>query len=223
MTRLALTLIIAFAALAAMVGCNSAPTPATGDEKTLYALGVHLGTGLVPLGLSPREFEVVKAGLSEGAAGRGADDYKASEAISTLLRLRGEARAAAEARKGPALIDEAARQPGAVTLPSGIVFRELLAGTGAAVAENGKVKAHLRGTLGDGMLIEDSHERGRPTVLPVGQVMECWSEALKRMKVGGKARVVCPPAAAFGSFGKPPIVPSNATVTYELEVVEAQP
>ena len=224
MTRLAQTLIIALATLAAAVGCTSAPKPATDDEKTLYALGVHLGTGLVPLGLSPREFEVVKAGLSEGAAGRGVDaGAKGSDAISTLLRLRSDARGAAEARKGPALIEEATRQPGAVTLPSGIVFRELLAGTGAAGAENGKVKAHLRGTLGDGMLIEDSHERGRPTVLPVGQVMECWSEALKRMKVGGKARVVCPPATAFGSFGKPPIVPSNATVTYELEVVEAQP
>jgi FKBP-type peptidyl-prolyl cis-trans isomerase FkpA len=143
--------------------------------------------------------------------------------VSGLLRKRSEARADAEAKRGPALIEEAARQPGAVTLPSGIVFRELVAGTGAAVEPEGKVKAHLRGTLGDGMLIEDSHERGRPTVLPVSQVMECWSEALKRMKVGGKARVVCPPATAFGIFGKSPIVPSNATVTYELEVVEAQP
>jgi len=224
MTRLALTKTIVLAALAAVVGCGSAPTPATDDEKTLYALGAHLGTGLVPLGLSPRELEIVKAGLSEGATGRGASaDVKTSDAVSGLLRRRGEARAAAEAKRGPALIEEAARQPGAVTLPSGIVFRELLAGTGAAVAEDGKVKAHLRGTLGDGMLIEDTHERGRPTVLPVGQVMECWSEALKRMKVGGKARVVCPPATAFGTYGKAPIVPSNATVTYELEVVEAQP
>ena len=222
MTRLSYALIVALAALAA-AGCNSAPKPETGDEKTLYALGVHLGTGLVPLGLSPRELEIVRAGLSEGAAGRGAFDPKTSDAISTLLRLRGEARAAAEEQKGPALIGEAARQSGAVTLPSGVVFRELLAGTGAAVAANGKVKAHLLGTLGDGMLIEDTHQLGRPTVLPVGQIVPCWSEALRRMKVGGKARVVCPPATAFGSLGRPPIVPPNTTVTYELEVVEAQP
>jgi FKBP-type peptidyl-prolyl cis-trans isomerase FkpA len=221
MPRLVFSLIIA---LAALPGCTSAPTPATEDEKTLHALGVHLGTGLVPLGLSPRELEIVKAGLSEGAArGGGSGDTRTADAVSSLLRRRSEARAAAEAQRGPALIEEAARQPGAVRLPSGIVFRELVAGTGAAVAEDGKVKAHLRGTLGDGMLIEDTHEQGRPTVLPVGQVMECWSEALRRMKVGGKARVVCPPATAFGTFGKAPVVPSNATVTYELEVVEAQP
>lgn len=224
MRRPALSLLIALAALAVVVGCTSAPKPATDDERTIYALGVHLGTGLVPLGLSPRELALVKAGLSDGAAGhaRGNDD-RTSNAISALLRQRTEARAVVEAQKGPALIDEATRQPGAVTLPSGSVFRELLAGAGAAVVENGKVKAHLRGTLGDGMLIEDSHERGGPVVLPVGQIVPCWSEALKRMKVGGKARVVCPPAAAFGNFGKPPIVPSNATVIYELEVVEAQP
>ena len=224
MIRLEFKLIIAVGALAAVAGCTSAPKPAAGDETTLYALGIHLGSGLVPLGLSPRELEIVKAGLSEGAAGRGpAFDEKRSDAISTLLRLRSEARAVGEAQKGPALLDEAARQPGAVTLPSGVVFRELSAGTGAAVTETGKVKAHLRGTLGDGMLIEDTHDSGRPTILPVGQVVPCWSEALRRMKVGGKARVVCPPATAFGSLGRPPIVPANTTVIYELEVVEAQP
>ena len=217
----ALTLLIA---LAAVVACTAAPKPASADEKTLYALGVHLGTGLVPLGLSARELAVVEAGVAEGSTGRGpGNDSATSDAIHQLLRVRGEARAAAEAQRGPALIEEAAHQPGAVTLPSGIVFRELLAGTGAAVPENGKVKAHLRGTLGDGMPIEDTHQRGSPVVLPVSQVMACWSEALKRMKVGGKARVVCPPALAFGSFGKPPIVPPNATVIYELEMVEAQP
>jgi FKBP-type peptidyl-prolyl cis-trans isomerase FkpA len=218
MQRLALTLIVA------LVGCTSATKPESGDEKVLYALGVHVGSGLVPLSLSARELEVVKAGISDGATGRAAHlEDRDSDEIDKLLARRSKARAADAARKGPAMIEEAARRPGAVTLPSGIVFSELVVGTGAAVLRTGKVKAHLRGTMGDGTLIEDTHGRGSPVVLPVSEVMACWSEALGRMKVGGKARVVCPPATAFGAFGKPPIVPSDATVIYEIEVVEAKP
>jgi FKBP-type peptidyl-prolyl cis-trans isomerase FkpA len=224
MKRLALTWMIALAALPLVLGCTSTREPAAGDEKVLYALGVHLGTGLVPLALSPRELEVVEAGLSDGAAGRAAQiDDKTSGDISKLLARRSDARAAAEARTGPAVVAEAAREPGAVTLPSGVVFRELVAGSGAAVVETGKVKAHLRGTLGDGTLIEDTHERSSPVVLPADQVMACWSDALKRMRIGGKAHVVCPSLTAFGEFGKPPIVPPNATVTYDIEVVDAKP
>jgi FKBP-type peptidyl-prolyl cis-trans isomerase len=86
------------------------------------------------------------------------------------------------------------------------------------------VKAHLLGTLADGTVFEDSRTRGTPFVLPVGpEIIPCWREAITRLKTGGKSRVVCPPEAAFGEFGRPPLVAPGATVAYEVELLEVAP
>ncbi len=206
-------------------GCSGAPRLATADDKTIYSLGVKLGEGLVPLDLSPHELEVLKAGLSEAVAGRAPPvDTKAAAAVSALLARRTEARAAKEAARGPAFVRQAAREPGAVTLPSGVVYRELAAGTGSPVSDSSRVKVHLRGTLVDGTPIEDSYALGKPVVLAMGhQIVPCWTDAIMRLKVGGKAHVVCPPAAAFGDFGRPPIVAPGTTVAYDIELVDVSP
>jgi FKBP-type peptidyl-prolyl cis-trans isomerase FkpA len=220
MSRYQLALLFSTTAIAS---CRGQPQPTTNEEKVVYSLGVKLGEGLVPLELSSRELALLEAGLSEAAAMRAAPiDPKTATELSALLARRTAARGAREAARGPVFLHRAAQEPGAMTLESGVVYRELSAGTGAGVSASTRVvKVHLRGTLVDGTEIEDSHELGKPIVLPLGEgLIRCWGDPIARLKVGGKAHVVCPPARAFGDFGRPPLVAPGATVAYDVELVD---
>ena len=219
MTRTAICSLLGL--LLATSACGGKPKLTSEDDRAIHSLGVKLGEGLVPLELSPHELEVLKAALTESVSMRAAPlDPKAYTEVTALMARRTEARRAKEAARGPAFLKEAAQEPRAVTLSSGVVYRELVAGTGAAAPESSKVKVRLRGTLADGTVFEDS----QAVVLPLGpQIIPCWSEAVAHLKVGGKARVVCPPAAAFGDFGRPPLVAPGTTVAYEVELLDVAP
>ena len=76
------------------------------------------------------------------------------------------------------------------------------------------------GTLIDGKEFDSSYKRGQPVEFPLDQVVKCWTEALQMMKVGGKAKVVCPSDIAYGPNGRPPVIPGNAVLTFEIELLE---
>ena len=81
------------------------------------------------------------------------------------------------------------------------------------------VKVHYRGTLMDGTEFDSSYTRGQPAEFPLNRVIKCWTEGVQRMKVGGKARLVCPPAIAYGERGAGNAVPPNATLNFEVELL----
>jgi FKBP-type peptidyl-prolyl cis-trans isomerase FkpA len=112
----------------------------------------------------------------------------------------------------------AAAEPGAVTTPSGLVYRALKEGTGASPTAADVVKVHYRGTLADGTEFDSSIKRGQPAEFPLGRVIKCWTEGVQRMKVGGKAKLTCPAATAYGERGVGPI-PPNSDLTFEVELV----
>jgi FKBP-type peptidyl-prolyl cis-trans isomerase FkpA len=82
---------------------------------------------------------------------------------------------------------------------------------------------HYRGTLVDGTEFDSSYERNAPAVFPLGRVIKCWTEGVQRMKVGGKAELVCPPELAYGTRGAGSAVPPNATLRFEVELLEINP
>ena len=113
----------------------------------------------------------------------------------------------------------AAKEAGAVVTPSGLVYRSLKDGAGASPSASDKVKVHYRGTFPDGKEFDSSYKRNAPATFPLGRVIPCWTQGLQKMKVGGKARLVCPPATAYGDKGAGGAVPPNATLTFEVELL----
>ena len=112
-----------------------------------------------------------------------------------------------------------AKEPGAVVTASGLVYRSLKDGTGASPAASDKVKVHYRGTFPDGKEFDSSYKRGEPIEFPLSGVIKCWTEGVQRMKVGGKAKLTCPAAIAYGERGAGGVIPPNATLLFEVELL----
>jgi FKBP-type peptidyl-prolyl cis-trans isomerase FkpA len=111
-------------------------------------------------------------------------------------------------------------QPSAVTTPSGLVYRAVREGTGVQPTAADTVKVNYRGTFLDGREFDSSYTRGQPATFPLGKVIPCWTEGVQRMKVGGKATLVCPAAIAYGERGAGNVIPPNATLQFEVELLE---
>lgn len=105
------------------------------------------------------------------------------------------------------------------TLPSGVRITHLSPGSGASPKAADTVRVHYRGTLADGREFDSSYKRNAPATFPLGRVIPCWTQGVQKMKVGGKARLVCPPATAYGDKGAGGTVPPNATLTFEVELL----
>ena len=126
---------------------------------------------------------------------------------------------AALAQNADPVIAKAAAESGAVTTASGLVYRSLKDGSGASPAATDTVRVHYKGTFPDGKEFDSSYSRGQPAEFPLNRVIKCWTEGVQMMKVGGKARLVCPPAIAYGARGAGGVIPPNATLVFEVELL----
>lgn len=118
-----------------------------------------------------------------------------------------------------AVTSAAAKEAGAKVLPSGLVFRSLQDGTGSNPSAVDKVKVHYRGTLPDGKEFDSSYKRNEAIEFPLNRVIPCWTEGVQLMKVGGKAKLTCPPEIAYGARGAGGVIPPNATLHFEIELL----
>jgi FKBP-type peptidyl-prolyl cis-trans isomerase FkpA len=114
----------------------------------------------------------------------------------------------------------AAKEAGAVVKASGLVYRSLKDGTGAQpTSPSDVVKVHYRGTLPNGTEFDSSYKRNAPIDFPLNRVIPCWTEGVQLMKVGGKAKLTCPPGIAYGANGAGGVIPPNATLHFEVELL----
>jgi FKBP-type peptidyl-prolyl cis-trans isomerase FkpA len=109
--------------------------------------------------------------------------------------------------------------PDAETLPGGIVVKHTKTGTGASPQAADTVQVNYRGKLVDGTEFDSSYKRGKPTSFPLNGVIPCWTQGIQKMKVGGAATLTCPPATAYGSRGAGGVIPPNATLEFEVELL----
>ena len=214
-------------ALAALVLLGSVSFAAdaelkTDDDKTFYALGIALSRNLAVFNLKPEELEFVKQGLSDGVLDRQKKvDFDAfSGKIQSLAKARSAVTADAEKKAATEFLEKAAAEKGAKKTASGLIITEIKPGTGETPKATDRVKVHYHGTLRDGTVFDSSVKRGEAATFPLNGVIPCWTEGLQLMKVGGKSKLVCPSAIAYGDRGSPPVIKPGAALVFEVELLE---
>jgi FKBP-type peptidyl-prolyl cis-trans isomerase FkpA len=192
----------------------------TDDQKAIYALGLLMQRSLAEFDLSTAELDIIKRALTDGTLAKPAvelDEW--GPKIGPLARARVERVATREKAAGVAYLAKAAAEPNATKTASGLVYREITPGTGTSPTARDLVRVHYRGTLLNGTEFDSSYKRNEPTQFSLGGVIGCWTEGVQMMKVGGKARLVCPSTLAYGDEGSAPI-PGGATLIFEIELLE---
>jgi FKBP-type peptidyl-prolyl cis-trans isomerase FklB len=202
----------------------------TEKDKQSYAIGLNLGKRLHrdDIDVDPK---IVLQGLQDAVAG--GKVLLTDDQITTVLtdlqnqvRQKQEAKqqALAESNKkdGAAFLAANATKEGVVTLPSGLQYKVLVAGTGPKPAATDTVVCNYKGTLLDQTEFDSSYKRGQPATFGVGGVIKGWTEALQLMPTGSKWQLFIPADLAYGERGRDPIGP-NATLIFEVELLSIQP
>ncbi len=205
----------------------ASPSPSatlTEDEKAIAALGGAIGEqanqAVKSLNLTPAEQQVLKKALEAALAGQ-KPEYaiqQYGQRLQARAQTQATALAAVEKQKAAGFREAAAKEPGAVTTPSGLIFKQLQPGTGARPKPTDVVRVKYRGTLTDGKEFDSSEKHGGVVPFQVNGVIPCWGEGVQRMKVGEKAKLVCPAEIAYGDRGQGEI-PPGATLVFEVELV----
>jgi FKBP-type peptidyl-prolyl cis-trans isomerase FkpA len=182
---------------------------ATDDDKAVYSIGLSIYNSLSQFNLSPSDLELVKRAMSDAAAGKPAVDLQAwAPKIEPLMKAR-------IAKVSSAYLAKCAAEPGVMKTPSGLIYKDVTKGTGPSPAPEDKVKVNYRGTFPNGKVFDASKE---PIEFGLNQVIKCWTEGVSKMKVGGKAHLVCPSDIAYGDQGRPGI-PGGSTLVFDVELL----
>jgi FKBP-type peptidyl-prolyl cis-trans isomerase FkpA len=126
---------------------------------------------------------------------------------------------ATAAQAADATLEASAKEAGAVVTASGLVYKSVKDASGASPMASDTVKVNYRGTFPDGKEFDSSYKRNKAIEFPLGNVIPCWTEGVQRMKVGGKAKLTCPASIAYGSRGAGGVIPPNATLLFEVELL----
>lgn len=196
------------------------PAPTNDQERTLYALGLVLGERLGEFSLTPQELAVVQRGMTDSVTHQ--TPLASLETFGPRIRELSQQRAQAQAERnhteGAAYATRAAAEEGAVRTDSGLVFKELAAGSGPSPSATDEVTVNYRGTLIDGTEFDSSYSRHQPATFRLNGVIPCWTEGVQRMHPGGRARLVCPSSIAYGDRPQRSI-PAGSTLVFEVELI----
>jgi len=195
-----------------------------------YAIGLNIGAGLRRDAIT-----VDPAMVAEGVkdATSGARPLMSEDQMrAVLIKLQADVRAAREEKaahaaetnktEGVAFLKANGAKPGVTTLPTGLQYEVLAAGTGKKPAADDVVLCNYRGTLLDGTEFDSSYKRGAPDTFPVSGVIKGWTEALQKMPVGSKWRIYVPSDLAYGEKGAGADIGPNAVLIFDIELLSIQ-
>ena len=214
---------IALASLLVLLppAASRAADPYGSDEQNaIYALGVLQAQQLKGMLITKQELAIFRKGLEDGFANQAKLELRSQGGnIRALRSSRTKAAGAAEKTASAAFLEQAEKERGAVVTESGLIYLSETDGLGERPTVLDRVEVHYQGTLRDGTVFDSSRERGEPATFALNRVIPCWTEALQKMKVGGKARIICPAEIAYGDRGQPPLIRPGAALTFEVELL----
>lgn len=198
------------------------------EQKVSYGLGRQFGDHLASTHIEGIDLEAVIAGMEQAFMGQCSvisdESLEAAyQAIETKLKAAAKLRAGKALEQGQDFLARNARKNNVVSLPSGMQYEILEKGSGERPGPNARVRTHYHGTLIDGTVFDSSVERGQPAEFGVSQVIAGWTEALQLMPEGSRWRLFIPPELAYGEKGAGSDIPPNATLVFEVSLLEILP
>jgi FKBP-type peptidyl-prolyl cis-trans isomerase len=212
---------------------STRPVPTTQETlaKVSYGFGFQIGKQM-----KENEVQLDVGLLTQGvqdAMGGSASKYSDAELqeafglAQQMMSERMEAKEKAAGEKalaeGNTFLEANKAKPNVKTTPSGLQIEITKEGTGPMPKASDTVKVHYTGTLIDGTKFDSSVDRGEPAEFPLDGVIKGWTEGLQLVKVGGKARLVIPSDLAYGPRGRPPQIPGNSALVFDVELLEIVP
>ncbi|HNQ13176.1 MAG TPA: FKBP-type peptidyl-prolyl cis-trans isomerase [Bacteroidia bacterium] len=193
------------------------------NDSVSYSLGISIGNNLQQSGFDQLNFELVKKGMSDTYAGSGAMDINAANGIvQGYMQAKKSESANKNKAEGDKFLAETKKKDGVKSTESGLLYEVLKVGTGEKPGPTDKVKTHYHGTLIDGTVFDSSVDRGEPISFPVNGVIAGWTEALQMMPVGSKWKLYIPGNLAYGERGAGGSIGPNATLIFEVELLEIE-
>ncbi len=189
------------------------------QDKTLYAMGVMLGTNLKRLELTDSELNALFKGLKHSATGKDSEVEMTTyqPKIQALFRDRMQKVVVEEKTKGEEFMKKFVAE-GAKQTKSGLAYKVIKEGTGKSPGPEDEVEVHYHGTLINGEVFDSSVERGKTISFPLNRVIPGWTEGLQLMKEGAKYKFAIPADLAYRDAGAPPKIPGGATLIFEVEL-----
>ena len=217
-------LVLLLVSIFAAGSVSAEDTLKTKQEKLGYAIGMNIGTNMKQQKMDI-DADQLAAGLTAVLKGEKtvlteAEMGQILAAFQQEMQLKQMADRATVAAKSEEYLIDNGKQDGVVTLPSGLQYKVLQAGTGAKPAADSKVEVHYRGSLIDGTEFDSSYKRGEPASFPVNGVIAGWTEALQLMQEGAKWHLVIPADLAYGERGAPPMIPPDSTLIFDVELLK---
>jgi FKBP-type peptidyl-prolyl cis-trans isomerase FklB len=222
--------VLGMALLTGPVAAQDATAFKTPKEKFSYALGMEIGSGFRKQALDLDPASLAK-GLADAFTG-GKTSLTEDEMRAVLASAQQEynkkqeaaraEKAQAALKEGAAFLEANKSKEGVVTLPSGLQYRILKAGTGEKPELDETAVCNYRGTLIDGTEFDSSSKHNGPATFPLKGVIKGWAEALQLMPVGSKWQLFVPPQLAYGQNGVGQLIPPNATLIFEVELLAIQ-
>jgi FKBP-type peptidyl-prolyl cis-trans isomerase len=212
--------------IAVLVASAAAPARAdvkveSDDDKALYLIGLTFARQLARLYLSEREAEIVAKAMVDAHKGVAmeVDPEIYGPKVALLQEVRAKKGLEIETKKSASYLEGQRKQKGAKETQSGLIFTDVESGKGPQPDKSSTVKVHYTGRLVDGTIFDSSEMRGQPAEFPLAGVIPCWTEGVSMMKVGGRAKLVCPSGIAYGDRGMPPAISPGAAFTFDVQLI----
>jgi FKBP-type peptidyl-prolyl cis-trans isomerase FklB len=199
----------------------------TKQDSVSYSIGADIGKSMKTQELD-LDLNVLLAGMKDAMAGKvqlTEEQCKAvmmsfQQEMMTKMQAKKAKEGEANVAQGKKFLEDNGKKEGVKTTASGLQYKIITEGSGKMPSDTSTVKVHYKGTLIDGTKFDSSYDRGQPIEFPVNGVIKGWTEALKLMKAGTKAQLYIPSDLAYGAQGAPPSIPPNATLIFDVELLE---